>query len=47
MVLDVNETMENLLNNEGALCLDGAMYNNICRFLNHQCHDANLFDIHV
>jgi hypothetical protein len=47
MVLDVNETIENLLDDEGVLCLDGAMYNNISRFLNHQCHDANLFNIHV
>jgi hypothetical protein len=46
MVLDANETMENLLDDEGALCLDGTMYN-ISRFLNHQCHDANLFDIHI
>jgi hypothetical protein len=39
--------MENVLGDEGVLCLDGIVYNYISKFLNHQCHDANLFDILV
>ncbi len=47
VVLDANEAMENFLNDEQALCLDGIVYRNIGKFLNHQCNDANMLDIHV
>jgi len=39
--------MENLIDDERALCLNGIVCNNISRFLNHQCYDANLFDIPI
>jgi len=35
MVLDVDEAMENLLDDEATLCLDGIIYSNVARFLNH------------
>jgi hypothetical protein len=41
MALDANEAMENLLDDEASLCLDGTIYNNVARFLNHRV--ANIF----
>jgi hypothetical protein len=35
MVLDADEAMENMLDNEVTLCLDGIVYSNVARFLNH------------
>jgi hypothetical protein len=36
-----------ILDEEEALCLDGTLYGDVTRFLNHECHDANLLDILV
>jgi hypothetical protein len=47
MVLDVDEAMDNMLDDETTLCLDGIVYNNVAKFLTHRCHDANLIKIHV
>ncbi len=47
LVLNANEAMENMFDDEQAMCLDGTKYGNVGRFLNHQCHGANLFDIPV
>ncbi len=41
---NVNEI---LLNDEEVLCLDGTRYDNVSRFLNHQCHEANLLVIPI
>jgi hypothetical protein len=47
ILLNVNENMKNLLNGEEVLCLDGIRYDNVNRFLNQQCHDANLLNIPI
>ncbi len=47
MVLDADEAMENMLDNEATLCLDGTVYSIVAKFLNHQCHDANLIEIPI
>jgi hypothetical protein len=47
MVLDVDEAMDNMLDDETTLCLDGIVCNNVANFLVHRCHDANLIKIHV
>ncbi len=44
-VVLVDKAMENVLNDEQTLCLDGNIYKNIGIFLNHQCNDVNLLDI--
>jgi hypothetical protein len=41
MVLDADQIMENLLDDEATLRLDGTIYNNVARFLNHCV--ANIF----
>jgi hypothetical protein len=47
MVLNAYEAMENMLNDEQALCLDGTRYGNVGRSLNHKFHGADLVDIPV
>jgi hypothetical protein len=47
IMLDANESTKKILDDEEALCLDGTLYGNVTRFLNHECHDANLLDILV
>jgi uncharacterized protein YktB (UPF0637 family) len=47
MVLNANDAMENLLDDDYVFCLDGTMYSNVSKFLNHQCQGANLVDILV
>ncbi len=44
---NANENMKNLLNDEKVLCLDGTRYDNVSKFLNHQCHEANLLNIPI
>ncbi|GAA0150655.1 histone modifying enzyme [Lithospermum erythrorhizon] len=47
VVLDADWRSSRRLKNEEALCLDGASYGNVARFINHRCHDANMIDIPV
>nr|CAB3450392.1 unnamed protein product [Digitaria exilis] len=36
-----------VLKDEEALCLDGTLYGNVARFINHRCFDANIIDVPV
>ncbi|XP_021734828.1 probable inactive histone-lysine N-methyltransferase SUVR2 [Chenopodium quinoa] len=45
--LDADWGSESILDDDFALCLDATNYGNIGRFVNHRCHDANLFEIPV
>ncbi len=47
IMLDANESIEKIPDDEEVLCLDGTLYGNVTRFLNHECHDANFLDILV
>ncbi|XP_056683039.1 histone-lysine N-methyltransferase SUVR4 [Spinacia oleracea] len=45
--LDADWGSESILDDDFALCLDATNYGNVARFINHKCHDANLFEIPV
>lgn len=45
--LDADWKAEAAANDRDALCLDGTLYGNVARFVNHRCEDANLVDVPV
>ncbi|KAF6144451.1 hypothetical protein GIB67_024678 [Kingdonia uniflora] len=45
--LDADWGSESGLKDEEALCLDGTLYGNVARFINHRCSDPNLVEIPV
>lgn len=47
VLLDADWGSEGVLKDEEALCLDGTIYGNVARFINHRCFDANLVEIPV
>lgn len=45
--LDAEWRAEAASNDDTALNIDGVLYGNVARFLNHRCEDANLVDVPV
>jgi hypothetical protein len=45
--LDADWQEEVISSNYDALCIDGAHFSNVSRFLNHKCEGANLLDMPV
>jgi hypothetical protein len=45
--LNANWKTEAGVNDNEALCIDGFLYGNVGRFVNHRCEDANLMDYPV
>uniref|UniRef100_A0A7N0ZSG1 SET domain-containing protein n=1 Tax=Kalanchoe fedtschenkoi TaxID=63787 RepID=A0A7N0ZSG1_KALFE len=47
VLLDAIWGFDKNLKDDRTLCLDGTIYGNIARFINHRCSDSNLIDIPV
>ena len=45
--LDVDWFTKVISTDEEALCIDGARFSNVARFVNHKCEGANLVDMPV